>query len=222
MNEQLNEQPTPKRRRGCLFFGCLAGIICLVGVLVAGLLVVHVIRKALNEYTDTKPMPIPAVEISQQQAQEVQRRFDNFSDAVSAGRPTAPLELSTEDINVLIATSPSFQAMKEKLYVTIQDGQIRGQVSIPLQEIGFKMLKGRYFNGTGIFSVSLKNGILSVVPEEITVRNRPLPGPYMERFRRQNMVAGINDNPKASVALNHLQDIQIKDGKLILVPKKEQ
>jgi len=217
----MSEQPTPKRRRGCLFYGCLTGVFCLVGLLLAFLVALHLFKKGLNQYTDTKPMPLPALNLSKEQAEQVQRRFENFSDAAAAGRPTSPLELTSDDLNALISTSPDFKSVRNELYVTIEDGHIKGQVSIPLDKIGFKVLKGRYFNGTGIFTVSLTNGMLSIVPQEILVKNKPLPAAYMEKFRQENLAVSINQNPRASVALNHLQDLQIKDGKIILIPKEE-
>jgi hypothetical protein len=53
------------------------------------------------------------------------------------------------------------------------------------------------------------------------VKGKPLPGVYMDKLRSENIAESLN-NPRASVALKHLQEIRITDGKLVLVPKVEQ
>jgi hypothetical protein len=217
----MNEQPPVKRQHGCLFYGCIAGAVCLVAILVAFLLGLHMVKKALNQFTDTKPMPLPVVQMSQAQIDEVQKRFDAFTDAVGAGRSTPSLELTSDEINALIANRPGLSAAKGKLYLTVQDGRLQAQISLPMDQVGLPMLKGRYLNGTSTFAVSLQNGILFVTPVEILVKGKPLPGVYMDKMRQQNFATGINNDSQASVALNRLQSIEVTDGKLILVPKEQ-
>jgi hypothetical protein len=43
----------------------------------------------------------------------------------------------------------------------------------------------------------------------------------MDRIRAENLAANLSNNPRASVALSHLQDVRITDGKLVVVPKVE-
>ncbi len=217
----MNEQSPPKRQHSCLFFGCIAGAVCLVAILLVFLLGVHMFKKALNQYTDTAPMKLPQVQLSQPEIEEVQRRFNAFSDAASAGRPTPPLELAPDEINALIASNPDLSAAKDKLYLSIQDNHLQAQVSLPMDQIGLTMFKGRYLNGTATFSVSLQNGLLFLTPVGITVKGKPLPRVYLDKLRRENFATGINNNSRASVALNRLQSIEVKDGKVVLVPKLE-
>jgi hypothetical protein len=215
----VTDESPAKRRRGCLFYGCLGGTLGLLALLLALLLGLHELRKMIAKYTDTKPIALPTVEMSPRQLEEVQHRVESFKEAVRSGRATPPLELSSDDINAMIASDPNLREIKGKLYVTIQDSHLRGQLSFPLEQSEFRLLKGRYLNGTGTFSVSLQNGNLSVTPDVILVKGKPLPWIYMNRLRSQNLANAVNDNPQASVGLNRLQTIQIKNGKLILVPK---
>jgi hypothetical protein len=69
--------------------------------------------------------------------------------------------------------------------------------------------------------VSLQNGLLAITYKEILVKDKPLPGVYMDKIRQQNFAAGINNNSKTSIGLNRLQSIELKDGKLVLIPKQE-
>jgi hypothetical protein len=217
----MSDQPRPKPQRGCFFYGCLAGTLCLVILLVLFLVFLHFFKKGLNQYTDTKPMPLPALQMTPAQIEEVRKRFESFKEAASAGRPTAPLELSADDINALIASAADLRGARDKLYVTIRDGQLQAQVSLPLDKIGLPFLKGRYLNGTGIFAVSLQNGLLNIAPVELLVKGRPLPSSFMDKIRNQNFAAGINEDSRTSAALNRLQTIEIHDGKLAVVPKQE-
>ena len=215
----MSDQPGRKPRRGCLFYGCLTGIVCLVAILVALLLGVHLVKKMLNEYTDSQPLPLPAVQMTPAQIEQVQQRVTAFWDAVRAGRTAPSLELTSDEINALIATNADFQGWRGKLYVTLEGDKVKGQLSFPLAQLGLPRFHGRYLNGTGIFSVSLQNGLLRVMPQEVRVKGKPLPATYMDRIKTENLVTQATANPGAADALNKLQSIEIKDGKLIIVPK---
>jgi hypothetical protein len=173
----------------------------------------------ISEFTDVAPMPLPTVHLSAEDLDRLQRRIDSFKDAVRSGRPTAPLELTSDEINGLINSDTNMAGLKGKVYVTMDDGHLRGQLSVPLAQLGLSVFRGRYLNGTGTFSVSLQNGTLAVRPEAIQVKGKLLPWIYMNKLRDQNLADGVNNNSHASVALNHLQNIQVKEGKLVLVPK---
>src|ERR1041384_7401970 len=163
----MNEQE--KRPRGCLFYGCLTGIVCLVAILVAFLLGLHQLKKMLTEFTDTSPAPLPATQMSRAEIDKVQDRVNAFRDAVRAGHPAEPLALTGDELNALIATNPDLRPLKGKLYVGIEGGVLKAQVSLALGELGLRVFRGRYLNGTGSLVVSLQNGALLVTPENLTV-----------------------------------------------------
>jgi hypothetical protein len=217
----MDQTTPPKRQHGCLFYGCISGAVCLVLLLLGFLVLFQLVRKAVNQYTDTAPMKLPVVQLSQPEIEEVQRRFNNFSDAASAGRPTAPLELTSDEVNALIQNNPDFQGARDKLYLSIAGTNLHAQVSLPMSQLGLTLFKGRYLNGTATLAVSLRSGVLQLTPLQITVKSKPLPGVYMDKIRHENLATSINNNSRASVALNHLQSIEVTDGKLILVAKKE-
>lgn len=215
--------PAPvKRRRGCLFYGCLGGIACLVIILVAFLLGLHQLKQMVNFYTDPHPNPLPVVQMSQADVEQLRQRIEMFQDAVRTGRPTEPLSLTSDEINAYIQNDPSLANVKGKVYVTLEGARLKGQISWPLSDLGLRIFRGRYLNGSGIFSVSLQKGNLVVLPESLVVKGKPLPGVYMDKLRAQNLADALNNNPRASVALNHLQEVRISEGKLVLVPKVEQ
>src|ERR1035441_2845924 len=128
--------PAAKPRRGCVFYGCITGLVLLVLVL-GGLMVgLHYVRKMVNQYTETGPMELPALQMSQGEIDKVKQRFEVFQKAVREQRPTEPLELSADDINALIASGPDRQALKAKFYVSLDGDKLKGEGSVPLQQIG--------------------------------------------------------------------------------------
>jgi hypothetical protein len=180
----------------------------------------RIFKKTLNDFTDTSPVTLPTVKMSPDEMAQVRRRVDEFRTAVRGGLPAPPLTLTSDEINALIATDPDLQALKGKLYVTIEGDQIKGQVSVPVEEAGLPMFRGRYLNGSGIFNLSLHNGILRLTAQTVSVKGKPLPEVYLQNIRKQNLAKKINSEPRASVALDHLESIDVKDGKIVIVPKQ--
>jgi hypothetical protein len=221
----MTDQP-PKARRGCFFYGCITGLVLLVLLAVGGLVAVHYAKKAIsglvNEYTDTKPMTLPTVQMAQADIDKLKQRWQAFEEAVRAQRPTAPLVLTADEVNALIASGPDKQSLKGKVYVSFDDDRVKGELSLPLQEIGWKMVKGRYLNGSGIFNVSLQHGVLSVAPQTIEVKGKSVPDMYMQAIRNQNFAAALTNQPNATALMQGLQDIHVKEGKLVVVPKVQQ
>ena len=43
----------------------------------------------------------------------------------------------------------------------------------------------------------------------------------MQEIRKENLAAGLTNEPEAVAVLQGLQDIQVKDGKLVIVPKEK-
>ena len=215
----MTDQPPVKRRRGCLFYGCLTSSI-LALVVLAGLLLGYL--KILNSFTDKNPMPLPAVKMSDAEMAQVRQRVDTFSQDIRSGRSPGPLELSGDELNALILTDANLKALKGQLYVSIEGDQVKGQVSVPAARLGLGIFKHRYINGAGTFKVSLVNGTLYVNAQSLSVKGNPIPDRYMQQVRLQNLAQNFNEDPKTSVGLNKLKSIEVKDGKLVIVPAPPQ
>jgi hypothetical protein len=213
----------PKRRgKGCAFYGCLAGIVCMLAILVAFLLGIHMFKKMLTEFTDTQPMALPTVELPPAELRQLQQRVEDFSDAVRAEKPTPPLELTGNEIDALLSSNPDFRAARGKVYVTIDGGKLKSQLSVPMEQVGLPRFKGRYLNGTATLDLSLQNGVLRIAPEQFLAKDgKPLPSIYLNVIRKQNLGARLNENPRLSIAMDRLKSIEVKDGKLVLTAKDQ-
>jgi hypothetical protein len=209
-----------KRKRGCLFYGGITGAVLLVVLLLGAYFGIRYARGLVNQLTDTKPMPLPTVQLPQVQMFQLHDRVETFRESVRDGEAVAPLELSADELNALIETDPSMTALKNHLFVSIDGDQLRAQISFPAEDLGLVQLRGRYINANGIFDVGLTNGELRIRAESLTAKGRPVPRIFMREIARENLADKFNSDPKAAAGLKRLQAIQVKDGKLIIVPKK--
>jgi hypothetical protein len=207
--------PTPPRRRGCLFYGCLSGVILTVALLVAALIGIHILRKAFLDYTDTAPMAMPATGLTPAQAAEIQQRCHKFLDDLSAGKTVEPLALAGNEIDALLTSTNAAQnPLSEHARLSVEGDHLKGDVSFPI--------RGRYLNGSGTFAVSLQNGVLNLNVQTLTVKGKPLPASFMNGLRMQNFASGMQNDTNLAAIVSRLQTIQVKDGKLLLVPKPSQ
>jgi hypothetical protein len=194
-------------------------LVIVLSALLAGL---HYAKNLVNRFTATEPMELPAVHMSQAEIDKLKQRCEAFQQAVHDHRATAPLVLSADDINALIDSVPEVQALKGKLYVGLESNQLQAQLSWPLPALGLTMFKGRYLNGSGTFDLSFRDGVLSIRPQAIQVKGKPVPEVYMQGIRGQNLAAGLTNQPNTAAVLKGLQEIQVTEGKLVMVPKEKE
>jgi hypothetical protein len=223
----MSNPDIPPKRHGCFFYGCVTCLVlCLLVVVTAFFTVRYGIRQinaALAEYTDTAPMPLPKVEMSPTELEQLQKRLAAFNESSEARTNTPPLILTAREINVLLAGSPEMQAFKNRFYVSIETNQIRGLVSLPLDnfKIPFLNFKGRYLNGAGVFAVQMTNNELLVRIDSLEVKGKRLPENYLAQLRQQNLAQDADNNPTNAAAISNYKSIEIKDGKVIIEAKEQ-
>ena len=220
--------PPEKKRHGCFFYGCMTLLVIFFLAAVGGFLLVRYVAAKLNaqiaQYTDTQPMVFPKVEVSAAELGALQNRLAAFSSAVDAHSNMPPLVLSSADINALLESNTNFQALKDKCYVEIVGGEVKGQISLPLEKefrVPLLHFKGRYLNGAGMFNVTLTNGALSVYIQSLEVKGKPLPEEFMAKLRGKNMAEDYNNNSTNAAAMSKFESIEVKDGKIIVKAKGE-
>jgi hypothetical protein len=216
----MNDQP-PKPRRGCGFYGCITGIVLLVMMLGTLLLGWHYVKKMVMRFTDSKPAELPTLQMSPAEMAQAKERFESFLQSVREHHATKPLTLTADELNALIASGGE-QGFKGKVYVNLDGDQLKGDLSVPLQDVGLSMFKSRYLNGTATLNLSFRDGRLSVTPQTIQVKGEPLPEIYLREIRKQNLAFAFTNDPGAAAVLKGLEEIQVKEGKLVLAPKEPQ
>ena len=209
-------QVLPKQH-GCFFYGCI--IASILAVLFAILMAViayfgyHMLSRAIDTYTSPTPRELPKVEMPAEQFKTLKERVEAFRTAVKAGTSTEPLVLSSDDLNALIEEDPD---LKGVVHVKVEDDEVKGQVSIPLDKLNIGMVSGRYLNGEGDFKASLSDGVLIVTIESLEVNGQKLPDDFIKELRKQNVAKEFYKDEKASEMIRKLESLEIKDGKIIL------
>jgi hypothetical protein len=202
-----------------MHFGCIGGLVLILVVVVGALLGIYYARKMFNDFTDAGPIPVPQVRLSQAQTEPLAQRVEAFRQGLETGKPTGPLTFNVAELNVLIATDPALVAFKNRFYFTISGNELNGHVSLPMEALGLSIFQGRYFNGTGTFSVALQNGSVRLNAVSLFTKGKPILDVYLNEIRKHNLAENINNQPRLAAMLARLQLIVVKDGKLLVVPK---
>jgi hypothetical protein len=212
--------PLQKRKHGCLFYGGITGAVLLVVLVLGAYFGLRYAKGLVSQLTDERPMQLPTVHLPETQLFQLHDRVNTFRETVRDGDATAPLTLSADELNALIETDPALAVLKNHLYVSIDGNQLRAQISFPAEDLGLVRLRGRYVNANGIFDVALTNAELKITAESLTVRSKPLPRNIMREVAAENLADKFNQDPRTGAGLKKIQAIEVKDGKLVIVPKK--
>ena len=123
----------------------------------------------------------------------LQKRMDQFVASADSGGTNARLTLSADDLNALVADS----GFSNRVYITLTNDAVAGRFSIPFEQLGMPLFRGRYLNGSGTLKVGTTEGSLSVNLQEVSVNGVKVPDHYMEWIRQQNFAQGVGTNAAA-------------------------
>lgn len=220
----MNTDPVSaqKKTSGC-GKSCAVGCVTVILLAVAAGLFLYqsgakILKKVADEYTATSPATLPAVEATPEEASNLVTRVEAFSRSLKEGQSGQELTLTARDINVLIQKNPGGSELAGKVYVTLDGDRIRGEASIPLEQLG-AFFKGRWLNGSGTFRVETAAGRLLVFMDALSVRGKQLPEPFMAGIRGKNLAEDVAKNPKTVEALGKIESISVRDGKLHIQAK---
>ncbi|WP_201750139.1 hypothetical protein [Tautonia marina] len=218
---QATAAPPERKGPGCLFWGCLISGILFVVTLILIIALVFFARGKLigviEEYTDPEPVELPEIQLAEEQRQEVIARWETFKQAMDEGRKDE-LSLDSDEFN-LVAQHVVSEA-EGRVHFTIEGDKLRGQVSLPVEDVGQKLLgtnklDGRYFNASGTFDVFLRNGVLVLQIQEAEVKGEPVPDEVMDQVRGQNLAESMTENPEQRELFSKFESIEVKDGRII-------
>lgn len=209
---QYEERPESKRGCGCFFWGCLIVVlICLALAIAIGVSGYYWYKGMIDQYTAEEPIAIEVVELAEEEQAALNARFEEFGEAVEAGEASGQIELTAQEINALISQN---EDLAGKAFVRIEDGQIGGDVSIPVDFLPGG--SGRYFNATAEFDVSMQGGVLLVTLADATVNGSALPAEFIQGMQSQNLAKEVYEDPDAARALQQFESLEIVGDKVIL------
>jgi hypothetical protein len=221
----------PKKSRGCLFWGCITMLILLVltiGCLYGGYrMLMGKIDQFIQEYTDDHAQALPKVEMPDEQRQTIVQRGKEFEERYKAV-PTADnpgilsddertFVLTADELNVLLQKDPKLNG---RFYVSLEDDQIKARISMPLSELNWKPVAGRYLNGEGRIVVVLVDGEPHFYLRDVKVKGKPLPDALRDGIEKQEVHPGPQNQPRPRLP-RKLEKVEVQDGRLIIVLAKE-
>lgn len=209
-NAQRSTDPSPahsrKRRRGWWVLAALGA-----GALFTALLCVAL----LLFLTSPEPISLPETNITEEARDALMDQWVSFQHDVTSRRPTKPLQVSSQDLNVFVSMMPRLRA---RVYGTFQANRIRCQFTMPLSA----RPKSRYFNGVATVRMSLKGGQLNLEVTSCTINGHSLPSWACRQLGRKCF------NPEAfwlfedSNILPHLKSIEVRDDCLMVIPLRSE
>lgn len=204
----------------CWIWGCATlAVVAIVGTIALSLFIRSALIKFKDDYTDVSSVALPVSELTEEERITLIERFDTYAESVNADNETEPLILDSDDINGLIQFHPDFKKFKDRVYVTLKGDELHGEVSVPLDAIPF--MGGRYFNGSAVFDVEVKNGVARVFVLEAAVKDESVPEDAMREISKQNLADNFQKDPKIQESLAQLKSVEVKDGKMIITPKSD-
>jgi hypothetical protein len=213
------EAPPPRKGLGCFGRGCLILLIFAIVLAIAGFSGMywglhHHSALFYGSYWLAKtrslaeaPAPVPEFNGSAQQIQLVQERWQDFEQKTRATQ-SAEIELSTDDINALIATN---EDVRRKVFVSIDGNLLRLQVSVPIGE--FFGRPGYFFNGDVIIELEGAQSLDGPRFSRITVNGGQVPTDFLNwKYSSRQLREYLAEQGNAY----EIGTIEIRDGKIIL------
>lgn len=219
-NSTFSDSPVAEKSFpwGCLFGGCLTVFLLVVlGISASFYAGYRYYKSQLDAYTSTQPVEIQSVEYTDQEIASVKQRVEDFTKALEKGDAPEQLVLTADEINAFISSQ---KELKGKLFVKIEDGEIKGEASFPVPKV-IPLSKGRYFNGSMSLRASLENGVLIVTIDEAEVNGKPVPDEIMDSMRNENLAKDAYKDPQTAEFLKKFERLTIEDNRIILTPAKK-
>ncbi|QDT67205.1 hypothetical protein MalM25_01020 [Planctomycetes bacterium MalM25] len=216
-DDTFTAEPREKKKgMGCFFWGCLITFLLIVLLVVGlGLGAYFGLKGVINQYTSDTPADLPVVELPEEEMAALAARFESYKEAIDENSSLDPIELTARELNALIGQNKDF---KGHVHVTIEEGLVGGEVSMPTDM--FPGGGGRFFNATAEFDVGMVGDRLVVTVADATVNDAPLPGPFLEGLKGENLAKDAYNDPDTAKVLNKFATIEVVGDKLILTPKE--
>ena len=210
--------------RSCLLYGCLTLVVLFIAVAIGtfflGRYAMNRVATFVEQYTETTPMELATVDMPAEEYEALEARLKDFEGGLRDGRRLAPLVLTGRELNALIKRHPSLEDWRNRLHVELEGGLVKGQVSLPLNDLaripGLRRLEGRYLNGAAVLNVGLQNGRLDVREDSLEVKGQPLPDEVLSQLRLHNLAQDLEKNEDLSRTLAQLKSIEVADGEVTI------
>jgi hypothetical protein len=184
---------------------------------VAGLLAIGTVvwvsaRYGLEAFTAAEPLPLAPPQMSAADGRELEEKLADFSSSFRQGE-AATLELSGPEINTVIEEHVHLQA---RLAMTIDDGRLQAQVSVPLEPVIGPRGKGRWLNGEATLDIAAEGGQVRLRVTRLVVNGRLLPRPLLDALARHNLAADAASDAATRDYVRRVESVTVTDRTIVL------
>jgi hypothetical protein len=196
----------------------------MVALIVASFLVPRVIDSTIETYTDTQPRQIASAQGTPEQVDAIESRIDKFTDTVEKSGWAEPLVVSETDLNMLLHDDGDFDGA---FNLTLLDGQVKGDISLPLDmdlDLGpwERSLRGRYINGSATFDVNVRDQKLNLELVDFEVDGKHLPDWLLGRIGEQIRREGVLDTKDINEFIQKVGRLDVRQGEIVVrAPDKQ-
>jgi hypothetical protein len=213
--------------RGCFFYGTITFVLVLIGVMLG---LYFGARKAalaaVAQYTSSASAPLPKLNLSPAEEQRIADELSESAQRAARGQGGGQITLGEQELNVLLGQSAEVKPFRDQIYIQPEGDVLKAQMSLPLDQfehwksftrkIGGSDLTNRFLNGTAFLDLSVTNGGLSMAITNLIVNGETLPQQFITRIQGQNFAQTVNSNPALQSALQRVQDVSVKDGRVVI------
>ena len=218
------EAPPQRKGLGCFARGCLILLVFAIVLMIACIggvywgfqrhsAIMHGIYWLAKTHSIAEaPVSIPEFSASDNQAQAVQEKWQDFEQKKRAGQP-AEIELTADDINSLIAAN---RRARGKVFVSIEGNKLHVQTSAPVGE--FVGRPGYYFNGEIVAESGGPESLESLQLDRITVNGEHVPGGVLNWTYRSRR---LRDYVADYLSSQNIGTAEVRDSKVVLRSRTE-
>ncbi|QDS87003.1 hypothetical protein EC9_11780 [Rosistilla ulvae] len=217
----MHTTPTmpPAARRGGIrklfLCGCLLPML-LLGIGVAGAAGYgwYFLSGKVVEYTETEPRIVPTVAYTDEEANEIGQRANEFFQRIQTGNADEQFVLSTRELNVLLNSQPG---LKDRVFVTLQNGRLHADLSIPTDRVPGG--SGRFLNASGKLELALDDTTVSLSLIEAEVKGEPIDESLLTQLRDLKLSTEEIKDPRFAALVGMFQKVTILDDRLVVQPR---
>ncbi len=219
--------PAPGPSVGCFAKSCLTVVV--VGIVLGfmfGYLGAHLAR-GLQPYVSQLPAKIRVYPATETEYQTLEAKINAFTQDANGGTH-APLTLTSDELNCLVARDPQYSSLRGKAYFTIAQNQISAETNTLLNEHALASQR-MYFHGRVVFDASFSGGDFTVVLRRVEPLNGgPTPLIVAWALNQPNISSNFNDsindsfhdilrqNPVSTALFDRLRTIIVKGNQLVV------
>jgi hypothetical protein len=216
MAEESTADPAPKKGKGCLYKGCfftMAGLLLVMGLIMIKMLMI--IKGAYDfkeEFISEEPMEVRVYVPVAQERKHVEGKVKELVSSLKSGDGKR-FDFTDREINTALAESEIVKELGAKTNVQIRGQSMSGQVSLPLDKIGWDS----YFNCEFDVDVATDGGMLRLFFNDLKFGGQEVPKPLVNKVN--SLIDEAYRHPKVREILQQSDVIEVQNDALRIVTK---